>query len=258
MNHLRTGVLGTLMTALGPTTASAQLSVLRSGGFAAAYRELLPAFEKRAGVTVASKVAASQGSDPNTIPGLLRTGFSADVVILSREGLDELMRQGLIVAGSAVDLAQTPLGLAVRTGDPRPDITSVEGFKQAVLRARTVNLVSTPAVYLNEVLFPSLGIAQAVAHKANSGRLASLPSSEVVVLRPVSEIIHAPGFDFVGPLPAPVQFMGVFSAAVVTGSAQLGLAKDLIAYLSSPQALTAARRNGMEPVAQRRQLPAQR
>ena len=248
MNTIRAWVLVTLVTALGPVTAFGQLSVLHSGGFATPYQALLPAFERSSGVTVTSKRAASQGSGPNTIPALMRTGVGADVVIMSREGLDELIREGLIVAGSAVDLAQSPLGLAVRAGDPKPDITTVEGFKQAVLRARTVNLLSSSAVYMNEKLFPSLGIADAVARKANGGSLVNLPSMEVVVLRPVSEIIHAPGFDFVGPLPAQIQFMSVYSAAVVTGSQQVDAAKRLIAFLSSDEALAVARKSGMEAV----------
>ena len=223
-------------------------SVLHSGGFATPYRALLPAFELSSGVTVTSKLAVSQGSGPNTIPALLRTGFSADVVILSREGLDELIREGLVVARSALDLAQTPLGLAVRVGDPKPDITSVEGFKQAVLGARTINLMSTPAVYLNEKVFPSLGIVEAVACKANDGTLVNLPSTNVVVLRPVSEIIHAPGFDFIGPVPAQIQFMSVFSAAVVASSKQVDAAKRLIAFLSSDEALEVARNHGMKAV----------
>ena len=169
MNTTRTWVLVTLLTALGPGTAFGQLSVLRSGGFAAPYRELLPAFESSSGVTVTSKVAASQGSGPNTIPALLRSGVIADVVILSRGGLDELIREGLIVAGSAVDLAQTPLGLTVRVGDPKPDISTVEGFKQAVLLAKTVNLLSTPAFYLNEQVFPSVTYRSSLGCTSRSG-----------------------------------------------------------------------------------------
>jgi len=252
MSTVRAAALVALVTALWPVTAFAQLSVLHSGGFAAPYRELLPAFEKSSGVTVTSTQAASQGSGPNTIPALLRRGVSADVVILSREGLDELIREGRIVTGSAVDLAQSPLGLAVRAGDPKPDITSVEGFKQAVLRAKSVNYVSTTAVYMNEKLFPSLGIADAVARKANEDTLANLPSTGVdLVLRPVSEIIHLPGFDFVGPVPTQIQFVSVFTAAVVVGTKQVDAAKRLIAFLSSNEALAVAKKNGMESVARR-------
>jgi molybdate transport system substrate-binding protein len=252
MSTVRTAAIVILVTALWPVATFAQISVLHSGGFAAPYRELLPAFERSSGVTVTSTQAASQGSGPNTIPALLRRGVGADVVILSREGLDELIREGRIVAGSAVELAQSPLGLAVRTGAPKPDITSVEGFKQAVLRARSVNFVSTTAVYMNQKLFPSLGIADAVARKANEDTLADLPGTRVdLVLRPVSEIIHLPGFDFVGPVPAQIQFLSVFTAAVVTGSKQADAAKRLIAFLSSEEALAVAKKNGMESVGSR-------
>ena len=153
------------------------------------------------------------------------------------------------MAGTAVDLAQSPLGLAVRAGAPKPDITSVEGFKQAVLRARSVNFVSTTAVYMNEKLFPSLGIADAAARKANGDSLANLPSTQVdLVLRPVSEIMRLPGFDFVGPVPEQIQFVSVFTAAVVTGSKQADAAKRLVAFLSSDEALAVAKKNGMESV----------
>ncbi len=111
--------------------------------------------------------------------------------------------------------------------------------------------MSTPAVYLNEKVFPSLGIAEAVAGKANSGSLGKLPVTDVVVLRPVSEIIHAPGFDFVGPVPAPVQFRSVFSAAIVWGSGQVDAAKRLIDHLSSAEALAVARKSGMQAVGSR-------
>jgi molybdate transport system substrate-binding protein len=234
--------------AMSPIPAFAQLGVLVSGGFAGPYRELLPAFEQSSGLTVTSTQAASQGGGPNTIPALLRKGMVADVVVLAKDGLDALIRDGRIEAGSAVDLAQSRLGLAVRAGAPRPNIASVEGFKQAVLRAKSVNFVSTTAVYMNEKLFPSLGIADAVARKANEDRLADLQKSDVdLVLRPVSELVHLPGFDFVGPVPESIQFTTVFTAAVVSGSRQIDAAKQLIARLSSAEALEVARKHGMEP-----------
>lgn len=252
MSSIRAAAFVALLTALAPVSAFAQLSVLHSGGFAGPYRELLPAFEKGSGVTATSTLAASQGSGPDTIPALLRKGVEADVVILSTEGLAALVREGRVVAGSAVNLAQSPLGLAVRAGAPKPDITSVEGFKQAVLRAKSVNYVSTTAVYMNERLFPSLGIAEVVARKANEDTMANLPKSGVdLVLRPVSELVNLPGFDLVGPVPAQIQFMSVFAAAVVSGSKHVDAARHLIAVLSSDEAMVVAKRHGMEPVASR-------
>src|SRR6266566_294804 len=107
-----------------PTASFAQLKVIASGGFSAAYREALPEFERTAGVTVTTTSGASQGSGPNTIGAQLRRGVPADVVIMSREGLNELIAEGKIVARSDVDLAQTPLGLSVRAGAPKPDIST--------------------------------------------------------------------------------------------------------------------------------------
>src|SRR6266576_2455702 len=97
-----------------PAASFAQVKVITSGGFSAAFQELLPEFEKTTGITVTAARGSSQGNGPNTIGAQLRRGVPADVVIMSREGLDELIAEGRIVAGTDVDLAQTPLGLAVR------------------------------------------------------------------------------------------------------------------------------------------------
>jgi molybdate transport system substrate-binding protein len=102
---------------------------------------------------------------------------------------------------------------------------------------------------LTQTLFPALGIASEVSQKANGDNMASLANTQVdLVLRPVSEVISLPGFDFVGPVPGNIQFVSVFSAAVVTGSKQVAAAKRLIAFLSSEEARAAARRNGMDSV----------
>jgi molybdate transport system substrate-binding protein len=99
-----------------PTASFAQLNVITSGGFSAAYRELLPEFEKATGIRVNTTSGASQGSGPNTIGAQLRRGVPTYVVIMSREGLSELIAEGRIVAGTDVDLARTPLGVSVRAG----------------------------------------------------------------------------------------------------------------------------------------------
>lgn len=249
MTMMRSAVLVSLMALLTPASVFAELAVLHSGGFAGPYRELLPTFEKASGQTVTSTLGASQGNGPATIPALLRKGVAADVVILSNEGLDPLIREGRIVAGSVVNLAQSPLGVAVRAGAPKPDISTVDGFKAAVLRATSVNYVSTSAVYLNEKLFPSLGILEQASRKQNQDNSADLPKSGVdLIIRPVSEIIHLPGFDFVGPVPAQIQFQSIFSAAIVSGSKRQDDARRLIEVMASPDALAIARTFGMEPV----------
>src|SRR5438270_4380969 len=97
----------------------ASLRVITSGGFSAAFQELQPEFEKATGIKVTVTRGASQGSGPDTIGAQLRRGVPADVVIMSREGLDDLIKEGRIVAGSDVNLGQTPLGMSVRAGAPK-------------------------------------------------------------------------------------------------------------------------------------------
>src|SRR5580698_9253674 len=99
--------------------ALAQVKVLMSNGFKAAYTDILPDFEKRTGISVTTTAGPSQGDTPNTIGAQLRRGVAADVVILSKAGLTDLIKDGKIAVGTDVDLAQAPLGLAVRAGAPK-------------------------------------------------------------------------------------------------------------------------------------------
>jgi len=238
-----------VVACLWSATAFGQLDVLNSGGFAVPYRTVLPIFESNSGLIVSSTLAASQGSGPSTIPALLRSGAPADVVIMSKEGLNELVAEGRVLPETVVDLAQTPLGVAVRTGTPRPDIDTVEAFKQLVLQAKSINLVSTTGLYMTQELFPSLGIGSEVARKSNGDRMANLANTQVdLVLRPVSELINLSGFDFVGPLPAEIQFVSVFSAGAVTGTRRLEAAQRLIAFLSSEEVQKVAVDSGMQRV----------
>ena len=226
-----------------------QIKVLMSLGFSAAYRELLPEFERTTGIVVTTASGQSVGNNPNAISAQLRRGVSADVVILSREGLDELIAEGRIVAGTHTDLAETSLGVAVRAGAPRPDISTVESFKQTMIRARTVAFTSSASgVYLTTVLFPRLGIADEMARKSTTDAVAALVRGDAdIVVQPVSELLPVSGIDLVGTLPAEIQKVNVYTAAVVTGSKEMEASKRLIAFLSSDVAVSAIRKSGMEP-----------
>src|SRR5262245_34257156 len=140
-----------------PTASSGQVKVIISGGFSAAYRELLPEFEKSTTITVTTTSGGSVGNGPNTIGGQVRRGVPADVIILAREGLSELIAEGRVVKGSDVDLARSVIGMIVQAGASKPDISSVEAFKQALVRAKSVAMsTSTSGVYLTTKLFPQL------------------------------------------------------------------------------------------------------
>src|SRR5258706_1587919 len=146
-----------------PIHAAAQLKVIISGGFSLAYEELLPEFERASGTKVTTGSGASQGTGPQTIAAQLERGVSTDVVILSREGLNALIVANRIAAGTDVDLAQVPLGIAVRAGAAKPDVSTVEAFKRSLTSAKVVAVPgSTSGIYLTKDLFPRLGIADKV------------------------------------------------------------------------------------------------
>jgi len=225
----------------------AQVAVLMSGGFSAAYQELLPQFEKSTGVTVTTARGASQGDGPTTIGAQLRRGVAADVVILSREGLAELVAEGRIVTGSDVDLASVPLGVGVRAGTSRPDISTVDAFKQTLLRAKSIGIQSTSAIYLKTRVFSQLGIGGALADKLSGAGAAEVGSGGVeMVVLPVSEILPIQGVDFVGTIPDSLQFVQLFAAAVVKGAKNPEASKRLIDFLASEKATPTVEKMGMK------------
>ena len=217
-------------------TTTVQLNVLISGGFSRAYEQLLPEFERMSGIKVATGSGASQGTGPQTIAAQLTRGVFVDLVILSREGLSELIATNKIAAATAVDLARVPLGVAVRAGAPKPDVSSVETFKEALLKAATVAVpASTSGIWLMTDLFPQLDISERIEVKAmprgtDATRLLAAGGAELAVM-PVSEIVHAAGVDFAGRLAPEIQFVQTFSAAVVAGSEDVESSKRLIGFL---------------------------
>jgi len=233
---------------------SGAVNVLISGGFSSAYEQLVPEFERTSGIKVTTESGASQGTGPQTIAAQLARGVSADVVILSREGLGELIAANRIIAGTDVDLARVPLGVAVRAGTPKPDVSTVEAIKQILLRAKTVAVPgSTSGIWLRTDLFPRLGIVEKINVKAaprgaRATEMVAEGGADLAVM-PVSEILHAAGVDFAGSLPPEIQFIQMFSAAVVAGSREIDGAKRLIEFLASARASEAIRKSGMERLA---------
>jgi molybdate transport system substrate-binding protein len=230
-----------------PAPSLAQIRVLMSGGFSAAYHELLPQFEKTTGITVTTATGASQGDGPNTIRAQLRRGVPADVVIMSREGLAELLAENRIAIGSDVDLGRVPLGVGVRAGTSRPNIGTVDAFKQTLLRAKSIGIQSSSAIYLRTKVFPQLGIASALEAKLSNAGAASVAAGEAeMIILPVSEILPYPGVDFVGTIPAELQFVQVFAAAVIKGAKDPEAAQRLIAFLASDKATPSVEKTGMK------------
>ncbi len=234
-----------------------KLNVMISGGFSLAYRQVLPEFERSTAVAVTTLSGASQGTGPKTIKSQLEQGTEVDVVILSKEGLEELIAAGRIADGSAVELASVPLGLAVRQGAAKPDIGNVDAFKHAMLNARLVMIPgSTSGIFIKNEVFPRLGIADKVPSKMvarGTDSTAALAAGEAdLAIGPVSELVNQPGIELVGDLPDDVQLIQTFTAAMVKTAHNPQAAKKLIEFLASGQTTTAIRNSGMQPVGDQR------
>lgn len=227
---------------------------MTSGAFTAAFLELSPQFEQTAMTKVSTAFGASMGGAPDSIPSRLNRNEPADVVILAREALDDLVAKGKVVPGSQVDLVRSTIGMAVRAGAPKPDISSVEALTRTLLAARSIAYsASASGVYLSTELFPRLGIADAIKDK--SRRIESERVGTVVArgdaeigFQQVSELLPIAGIDYVGPLPEAVQRATIFSAGIATGAKNVDAARALIRFLSSAAAGQTIRKSGLEPV----------
>jgi molybdate transport system substrate-binding protein len=252
MNNLRFAPISLILAATiimvlsGP--AFAQVKVLMSNGFKAAYLDLLPDFEKQTGISVTTSDGPSQGDSPDSIGAQLSRGVQVDVVIMSKAGLTDLIANGKIAAGTEVDLAQSPLGVAVREGSPMADISTVEAFKQTLRKSKSVTFQSVTVIYLRDKLLPKLGITDDVMAKHTEVGPSAVASGAVeLAIAPVSEIFHVPGVKYVGTIPAEIQLVQTFSAAVVSGSKEIAASKRLIAFLASDKATVAIKKSGMDP-----------
>ena len=237
-----------------PAVSSAQVRVIISGGFAAAYREVVPEFERTTGITVTTASGASQGTGPDTIAAMLRRGEPADVVIMNRSGLAELIAQGKIAPGTDLNLAETLIGVAVRSGTPRPDFTTVETFRQMLLRAKTVAVPGSTASRFTEIV-KKLGISSQIELKIPGRGTESVAmvarGDAQLSIQPVSEILHMPGVELAGTIPTDLQYREVFVAAIIAGSKQAEASQRLIAFLSSEHTAATIKKSGMEPSRQR-------
>ena len=246
----------TMFFAASTGNAMEKLTVMISGGFSLAYNQVLPEFERNSGISVTTLSGASQGTGPKTIKAQLEQGTEVDVVILSREGLEELIALSRIEAGSAVELASVPLGAAVRRGSARPDVSNVDALKKALLGARLVALpASTSGIFLKDEIFPRLGIADKVSSRLYARGIeatGALAAGEAdLVLGPVSEQIGQPGIELIGALPDEVQLVQVFTASITATAQHPEQAKRFIEYLASGQTTAAIENSGMQPLGHR-------
>lgn len=249
--------LGVAVLLLAGAASAADVHVMISAGFYGVYSALGPAFEEASGHHLITTRGPSMGDSPEAIPARLARGEIADVVILDGDAADELGRRGLVQPESKVELAHSMIGMVVRAGAPKPDIGSVEAFRNTLIAAKSIAYSdSGSGTYLSTILFPKLGLSDQVAGK--SRKIRGPPSGEPVAavvargdaeigFQQLSELMHVPGVTFVGAVPAELQ-PGFSFAGVITRSAeQPEAAKALIRFLASPKAAPALASAGLTP-----------
>jgi len=237
----------------GPADA-AEVRVMISGGLTAAYNALVPEFERLTGNKVLTAYGPSMGTTVNAIPVRLERGEPADVLIMVGYALGDLAKQGKVISDSRVDLVKSPIGVAVKSGAPKPDISSADAVKRALLAAKSVAYSdSASGVYVSTEMFGKLGIADAMKDKAR--KIPATPVGEIVArgeaelgFQQISEMLPVPGIDIVGQLPPELQKITVFSAGIAIGSKEPEAGRALIKFLASPAASAAIVKSGMEPI----------
>jgi len=218
---------------------------MASAAFKEAYLELVPQFER------ASKHKVNNLWVPSVqMMSRLKGGEKVDLVILSADSLDELIRAGIIA--SRTDLARSGVGMAVRAGAPKPDISSAEALKRAVLAAKSVVYSTGPSGIYLAGLFRRMGIEDQVKPKLKQVQGepagASVARGEAEIgFQQMSELLPVPGIDIVGPLPPDAQKITTFSAGLHAQANAPDAAKALVQFLTSPEAAPVIRRKGMEP-----------
>ena len=224
-------------------------------GMQAAVEQMLPRLEAASGCTLAFTWA--------TAPMLvrrLRAGERADLMILNRAGIETMVKEGRIAAGSAVKLAGSPVALAVKSGTAKPDISTPEAFKQTLLAARSISYTDPAAGGASGVYFAQLierlGIMKEVNAKNTypppggfSGALLLTGQAEIAVQQK-PELLHITGIDIIGQLPGELNMVTVFAAGIDIASPNAAAARKLILFQQSQEAVTILRSKGLDPDAE--------
>jgi len=235
-----------VMTAVLPAGASAaEIKVFCTQALRTSLLELAPRFEKATGHKVTVEVAPS-----GQLVKRVRSGETADVLIANAPNIDDLSKDGKI-AGGRTDIARAQVGLAIKAGGARPDISTPDAVKRALLDARAVAYVEGGlSGTLFEAALNKLGILDEVKKRAKIGSPAAkfVVSGEAdLAAQQISELIAVQGAELLGPMPAELEVMTQFSVGVLRDAKQVEIAKALIAYLRTPEAQTVIKEKGLTP-----------
>ena len=236
---------------------AAELTVVTSGAFTAAFQQLAPQYEHARKNKINLQTGPSMGTTQFAIPMRLQRGEKIDVLIMASPSLSDLIKQGKVKEGSKVDLVQSKIAMAVKAGAPKPDIRTLDAFANAVRNAKSIAFSdSASGVYLSTELFPKLGIWDQIKDK--SKQIPADPVGEFVArgdaeigFQQVSELLPVKGIEIVGELPPGAQRITIFAAGIPMAAPHPEEAKALIQWLTSPAAITVIKKTGLEPVKSR-------
>ena len=261
---MRYPLLGiTLATLLvGGAARADDIAVMNSGGFSAAYKALQPKFEAASGHALHTAWGPSMGKSPEAIPNRLARGEPADVVIMVGYALDKLIAEGKVDAASRTELADSRIGMAVQAGHAKPDISTVDKLRQAMLASTSIAYSdSASGVYIEKELLTRLGIEAQMKQKAHM--IEKTPVASLVAkgdyelgFQQVSEILPVAGIEFVARLPESVQSVTRFAAGMPVGAKHPQAARELLRYMASPAARADVVASGLDPVAVKAAAPA--
>ncbi len=247
---MKSGIITAAATALlfSGVAAAAEIKVLSTQATEQAYRELVPQFEQASGHKVTTIFTGTLDANKR-----LAAGEIYDVLIMSSASIDEHIKGGKVLPGSHVDVARSGVAVAVRAGAPKPDISTTEALKKTLLAARSIGYSTGPSGNYVIGLLQRMGIADEVKPKLRQTPTGVFVASIIasgeaeVGFQQVSELMAAPGIDYVGPLPADIQHMTVFASGIPVGAKEVDAAKALVKFITAPAAAAAFRKRGMEP-----------
>jgi molybdate transport system substrate-binding protein len=236
------------------TATPNSFSVMTSGAFTAAHLALIPQLERLTRKTIVT-ASTSVGTGEGAIPNRLKRGEVVDIVIVADTLLHELMVAGLVLTEGYAPVARSVIGMAVRAGAPKPDISSLDALRRTLLQAKSIGYsASVSGQYLTTELVQRLGIADQVLskcrHVGGGERVGAVVARGELEIgfQQMSELLPVPGIAHITPLPPEVQKVSMFSAGVAATSPDAALARSVIRFLASPETAKAITGSGLDAV----------